>query len=348
VTTRQRDSPRALIRYALVSATVTVALVWLLYFVRDTLLLIYVAGLLAVGLSPLVGAIEQQRVIRRVRLPRWAAILSVYVVLFTVVVLFVMLMVPPLVSQARDFLTVAPDFISRGQRWMIDQGILGQEITIGEAVRQAPGAGTADAVGTVVSAIWGFVGGVFGIVTILIVTFYLLVDADGIVRTMVRLFPRSERARVRDAFRRAGGKVSAWLAGQLLLGAIIGTTAAIGLWILGVPYFYVLALIAGIGELIPIVGPVLAAIPAVAVGFSEGPATALGVALFFAIQQQVENHVLVPKVMSRQVGISPVLVIMALLIGGSLLGIVGAILAVPTAAILQVLLQELLVEATAD
>jgi predicted PurR-regulated permease PerM len=348
VTTRQRDSPRALIRYALVSATVTVALVWLLYLVRDTLLLIYVAGLLAVGLSPLVGAIEQQRVIRRVRLPRWAAILSVYVVLFTVVVLFVMLMVPPLVSQARDFLTVAPDFISRGQRWMIDQGILGQEITIGEAVRQAPGAGTADAVGTVVSAIWGFVGGVFGIVTILIVAFYLLVDADGIVRTMVRLFPRSERARVRDAFRRAGGKVSAWLAGQLLLGAIIGTTAAIGLWILGVPYFYVLALIAGIGELIPIVGPVLAAIPAVAVGFSEGPATALGVALFFAIQQQVENHVLVPKVMSRQVGISPVLVIMALLIGGSLLGIVGAILAVPTAAILQVLLQELLVEATAD
>jgi predicted PurR-regulated permease PerM len=348
VTTRQRDSPRALIRYALVSATVTVALVWLLYFVRDTLLLIYVAGLLAVGLSPLVGAIEQQRVIRRVRLPRWAAILSVYVVLFTVVVLFVMLMVPPLVSQARDFLTVAPDFISRGQRWMIDQGILGQEITIGEAVRQAPGAGTADAVGTVVSAIWGFVGGVFGIVTILIVTFYLLVDADGIVRTMVRLFPRSERARVRDAFRRAGGKVSAWLAGQLFLGAIIGTTAAIGLWILGVPYFYVLALIAGIGELIPIVGPVLAAIPAVAVGFSVGPATALGVALFFAIQQQVENHVLVPKVMSRQVGISPVVVIMALLIGGSLLGIVGAILAVPTAAILQVLLQELLVEATAD
>lgn len=348
MTTRQRDSPRALIRYTLVSATVTVALVWLLYLVRDTLLLIYVAGLIAVGLSPLVDAMEQQRVVTRVRLPRWGAILSVYVILFTVVVLFVMLMVPPLVSQARDFLTVAPDLISRGQRWMIEQGILGQEITIGEAVRQAPGAGTADAVGTVVLAIWGFVGGVFGIVTILIVAFYLLVDADAIVRAMVRLFPRTERARVRDAFRRAGGKVSAWLAGQLLLGAIIGTTAAIGLWILGVPYFYVLALIAGIGELIPIVGPVLAAIPAVAVGFSESPALALGVALFFVIQQQVENHVLVPRVMSRQVGISPVVVIMALLIGGSLLGIVGAILAVPTAAILQVLLQELLVEATAD
>jgi predicted PurR-regulated permease PerM len=138
------------------------------------------------------------------------------------------------------------------------------------------------------------------------------------------------------------------MAGQLLLGAIIGSTAAVGLWILNVPYFYVLALIAGIGELIPIVGPLLSAIPAVVVAFSVSPATALGVAVFFFLQQQVENHVLVPRVMSRQVGISPVLVIMALLIGGSLLGLVGAILAVPTAAILQVLLQELLVEAQSD
>lgn len=348
MTTRQRDHPRALIRYALVSATATIALAWLLYQVRATLLLIYVAGLIAVGLSPLVDAIQQQRVVGRVRLPRWAAILSVYVVLFTVVALFVMLMVPPLAAQARDFMAAAPDLLSRGQQWLIRQGILSREITIGEAVRQAPGAGTADAVGTVLVAVWGFVGGVFGVVTILIVVFYLLVDADGIVRAMVRLFPRPERARVRDAFRRAGEKVSAWMAGQLLLGAIIGTTAALGLWIMGVPYFYVLALIAGIGELIPIVGPLLAAIPAIAVAFSVSPALALGVALFFFLQQQVENHVLVPRIMSRQVGISPVLVIMALLIGGSLLGLVGAILAVPTAAILQVLLQELLVEASAD
>lgn len=347
MTTRQRDTPRALIRYALVSATLTVALVWLLYLVRDTLLLIYVAGLIAVGLFPAVDRIERQRLVRRIQLPRWAAILSVYIALLAVIVVFASLMVPPLATQARDFLMAAPDLLSRAQQWLIGQGILSREITFSEAVSQTPVAGT-DVVTTVVSAVWGFVGGVFGLVTILIVAFYLLVDAENIVRALVRMFPRPERARVRDAFRRAGEKVSAWLAGQLLLGAIIGSTAAIGLWILGVPYFYVLALIAGIGELIPIVGPLLAAIPAIAVAFSVSPATALGVAVFFFLQQQVENHVLVPKVMSRQVGISPVLVIMALLLGGSLLGLVGAILAVPTAAILQVLLQELLVEATAD
>jgi predicted PurR-regulated permease PerM len=133
----------------------------------------------------------------------------------------------------------------------------------------------------------------------------------------------------------------------LLLGAMIGTTAAIGLWLMGVPYFYVLAVIAAIGEMIPVVGPILAAIPAVAVALTVSPATALFAGIFFVVQQQIENHLLVPKIMERQVGMSAGFVIIALLIGGSLLGIVGAILAVPTAAIVQVVFQELL-PATSD
>src|SRR5690606_36213872 len=115
---------------------------------------------------------------------------------------------------------------------------------------------------------------------------------------------------------------------------------------LGVPYFYVLALIAAIGEMIPVVGPLLAAIPAIIVAFSVSPAVALGVTVFFVAQQQFENHILVPRVMERQVGVSAVVVIVSLLIGGSLLGIVWAILAVPTAAILQVLIEEAFPEAT--
>jgi predicted PurR-regulated permease PerM len=102
----------------------------------------------------------------------------------------------------------------------------------------------------------------------------------------------------------------------------------------------VLALISGIGEMIPIVGPILSAIPAVAVAASVSVNKVVLVIVFFVIQQQIENHVLVPKVMERQVGVSPVTVIVALLIGGNLLGIPGAILAVPTAAILQVLFTE--------
>jgi predicted PurR-regulated permease PerM len=110
---------------------------------------------------------------------------------------------------------------------------------------------------------------------------------------------------------------------------------------MGVPYFYVLALISAVGEMIPMVGPILAAIPAILVAATVSPGLAIGVAIFFIAQQQLENTILVPKLMGRQVGLSAVTVIIALGVGSQLLGIVGAILSVPTAAILQVLFEEL-------
>ena len=337
--TARSDNPRALIRYALIGAALTVGVVWTLYLIRDTLLLVYVAVLIAIGLSPLVDTIEQQRFATRLRLPRWAAILALYLLFASAVIAIGALVLPPLAKQATDFWEAAPDLLHRAQQWLIQRGVLGREITVIEAVQKAPGA-SPDAVGTVLVAIWGIVGGVFGVVTILIVAFYMMVDSANIVRTFVRAFPRSERARVSDACSDVSMKVSAWLAGQLFLALIIGATAAVGLGLMGVPYFYVLALIAGIGEMIPIVGPLLSAIPAIAVAFSVSPTLALAVLVFFVLQQQFENHLLVPRIMSRQVGVSPVIVIIALLIGGSLLGIIGAILAVPTAAILHVLYQK--------
>jgi predicted PurR-regulated permease PerM len=347
-------NPRALIRYALVGLALTVALSWMLFLVRSALLLIYVSALIAIGLSPLVNAIERRRATRRHwlkpvprlgerRLPRWTAILIIYLCIIGVLVAVGMMVIPPLVTQARDLWERFPDLLHTAQVWLIDHGVMSRELSVSEAVQKSP-VGGSDAVGTVLGAVWGFVGGIFGIVTILILTFYLLVDGDDIVKTFVRLFPTGERLRVEDACRRVTNKVSAWLGGQLLLAAIIGTSAAIGLWLLGVPYFYVLALIAAIGELIPVVGPVLSAIPALLVALTVSPTLVLGVAIFFFAQQQFENHLLVPKVMERQVGVSAVTVIISLLIGGSLLGIVGALLAVPTAAILQVLFQELVAE----
>ena len=336
---------RALIRYALVGFALTVALMWMLYLVRNAVLLVYVAALVAIGLSPIVTLIQRRRDRRATqRVPRWAAILLIYLLIIGTLTVIGLLVVPPLVSQARELWAELPELTRRGQQWLIDRGMLSRELSVREAVQRTP-VGSSDAVGTVVGAVWGFVGGIFGLVTILILAFYLLVDADNIVRAFLRLFPRDERPRVHDACRRVATKVSAWLGGQLLLAGIIGSTAAVGLWLMGVPYFYVLALIAAVGEMIPIVGPLLAAIPALIVAFAVSPALGLGVGAFFVVQQQIENHVLVPKVMARQVGVSPVVVIISLLIGGSLLGIVGAILAVPTAAILQVLFQELHPEA---
>jgi predicted PurR-regulated permease PerM len=161
-------------------------------------------------------------------------------------------------------------------------------------------------------------------------------------QTLLRLFPPADRPRVDSAARAITVKVSAWLGGQLFLAAVIGVTSAIGLWLMGIPYFYVLALISAVGEMIPVVGPLLAAVPAIAVASTVSYQKILMVVIFFLVQQQFENHVLVPKVMSRQVGVSAVTVIVALLIGGKMLGILGALLAVPTAAILQVVFMEVM------
>jgi predicted PurR-regulated permease PerM len=335
-----REDPRALIRYALAAAALTVMVVWAMYLAREVLLLIYVAALVAIGLSPLVGSIEHRgNALTGNRVPRGVAILAIYLLVIGALVGIGMLVVPPLAEQTRELWRDGPRLIHQGQQWLIDRGVLGREITVREAVEQAP-VGSGDVVGTVFGAVWGFVGGIFGVVTILILAFYFLLDAEQIIASLIRLAPRSERARVDAACRRVTTKVSAWLGGQLLLAAIIGGSAAIALWLMGVPYFFVLALISAVGEMIPIVGPLLAAIPAIGVAFSVSPALALGVAIFFLAQQQFENHVLVPKVMERQVGVSAVMVIVALLIGGSLLGILGAILAVPSAAILHVLYEE--------
>ena len=335
------DNPRALIRYALVGLALTLLIGWTLFLVRGVLLLIYVSALLAMGLAPLVGALERRPlpVVSR-QLPRWGAILIMCLGFLALLAGFGRLVVPPLISQTRALWLALPQILGQAQQWLIDRGVLSQELSFRDAVEQAPVFGS-DAVSTVVAAIGGLIGGVFGLVTILILAFYLLVDAENIVRGFVRLFPQAQRPRVESACRRIAGKVSGWVGGQLLLALIIGSSAALALFLLGVPYFYVLALVAAIGELIPIVGPLLAAIPAVIVALTVSPALALAVAGFFFAQQQVENHLLAPKVMEQRVGVSAVAVIIALLVGGSLLGIVGAILAVPTAAILQVLFLEL-------
>jgi predicted PurR-regulated permease PerM len=320
----------------------TVILLWAAYLVLDVLLLVYVSALLAIGFSPIVRLIERQKVlpIGR-RLPRWLAILILYLAIIGSLTAVGFLVFPPLVRQGQQLWTELPQMFERAQQWLMAKGLLSEHLTLREAAQRAPVGGGGEAVGTVFGAIMGVLGGLFGLLTILILTFYLLIDADSLRDTLLRLFPSSQRRRVAAASRDITIKVSAWLGGQLLLGAIIGITSAIGLWAIGIPFFYVLALISGIGELIPVVGPILSAIPAIAVASTVSLNKVLLVVIFFVVQQQFENHVLVPKIMERQVGVSAVTVIVALLIGGRMLGIVGAILAVPTAAILQVLLIEL-------
>src|SRR5207302_6536267 len=166
------------------------------------------------------------------------------------------------------------------------------------------------------------------------------IEAESLFKYVAHLVPEPGRAKFTIASRQAVTKVSAWLRAQLILAGVMGVFAAVGLGLLGEPYFYVVALIAAIGETIPIVGPILGGLTAISVAISTSPKLALEVAIYFIALHQLEANVLVPKIMERRVGVSPVTVMVALLIGGALWGLMGAILAIPTAAILAVIVEE--------
>lgn len=334
--TQLRRDPRQVAVFSVAAALTGLVVLWTLYLLRHVLLLLYVAGLLAIGISPAVRWLERHSQGRR--MPRWVAILVIYLGLMVVVAFTVWLTVPPLIAQAQELWTNLPAYLNRAQATLVEHRLITHRYTWSELLTRVPSPGMA--LVSILGAVQGVIGIAGAVITILVLPYYLLLEAPALQVGFVKFFARDQRVVLARVTHSVTIKVSAWLGGQVLLAFIIGSTAALGLWLIGVPYFYVLALVAGFGELIPVIGPILAAVPAVLVALTVSVELGLLTSAYFGIQQFIENHFLVPRVMERQVGVSPVTVIAALLIGSELLGIVGALLAVPTAAIAQVLLSE--------
>jgi predicted PurR-regulated permease PerM len=322
-----------------VGVTLLVAIFWA---AREALMLVYISALIAMGFSPLVHMIERPRAGGRLpAVPRWLAILAIYLIVVGIVVIIGLMVMPPLVAQSVALWDRLPDELNRFQSFLIRYRILKDPITLAEAVRSAPEGSGANAVGTFLVAVSSVIGGVFGLITIIILSFYLLIEAKAMFEYWIRFVPAARRGDVAFAAREAVLKVSAWLSAQFVLAGVMGTFAAVGLGLMGVPYFYVVALVAAIGETIPIVGPVVGGITAVAVAITVSAKLAAMVGAYFLILHQLEANVLVPKIMERRVGVSPVAVMVALLIGGSLWGLIGAILAIPTVAILSIIVDQI-------
>lgn len=337
----ERDFARRMLQTVLTVAAVAVGL-FTLWAAREAILLIYISALIAMGFSPLVREIEGPKAAsRRRRVPRWLAILAIYLVIVGVFVVIGLMVIPPLVAQADALWDKLPAEFNRLQMFLVRRKLMTRTITLAEAVQNAPSGTSGNAVETLFVALSSVIGGVFGVITVLILSFYLLIEANSMFDYVVRFVPAGRRADVATAARDAVTKVSAWLRAQFLLAAVMGLFAAVGLGLLGVPYFYVVALVAALGETIPIVGPIIGGITAVAIASTVSAQLAVAVGVFFFALHQLEANVLVPKVMERRVGVSPVAVMAALLIGGALWGVVGAILAIPTAAILSVIVEDL-------
>ena len=332
---------RQLILFAVAALLGGGVLLWTLVEIKSVVLVLYVSGLLAIGFSPIVRRFERDtRLLTRRTLPRWAAILLLYLLLGLAIVLVFAIVMPPFVRQVRALWEELPRYFDMAQDALQRAGVLGERWTSADVIAQLPNPGAA--VAQVAGALKGVFGVVGMIVTVLILPAYLLLEADSLAANFIKLFPRDRRSQIARLMGSVTEKVGAWLSGQLLLSAIIGTSAGIGLWALGVPYFYVFAVLSAVGEMVPVIGPIVSSIPAVLVGFSVSIHTGVFVAIYFIVQQFLENHFIVPRVMQQQVGVSAVTVIVALLVGTELLGFAGALLAVPTAAIVQVLVKEYL------
>lgn len=338
--TDDNEFNRRLIRtvFTVAAAVMLLAALWT---ARSALMLIYVSGLIAMGFSPLVRIIERGRKSSTRRIPRSVAILAIYVVIVGAFVVVGMTVVPPLVDQAGELWARAPRLFNDLQRLLQTAHLIPRRVSLEEAVQNAPAGSGGNALATVFGAIWSVMGGVFGLVTILILSYYLLVEGEAQFRHVTRLVPPGSREKFTRVARESVHKVSAWLGAQFILGGVMATLAAVGLGLLGVPYFYVIALIAALGETIPIVGPIVAGAIAVLVALSVSVKLAVIVGVYFLVLHEIEANVLVPKIMEQRVGVSPVTVIVALLVGVELWGLMGAVLAIPTAAILSVIVEAL-------
>jgi predicted PurR-regulated permease PerM len=328
-----------------ITALVIIELARVLTQVSGILIAILIAAILATGLAPLATRLERARWGRR----GWhlSRVWSILVIFLLVIVFFAglsALIVTPVVIQAREFLADLPEHLQRLEAlaaewkarypWLPDLSELVRRLP-SELNRLSRYSGPAAGV-----AIRVF-GGLATVVTVFFLSFYMLVEGPKVKAGVLALFPQSRRGRIADVLERIGAKFGGWIRGQLLLGLIIGTAAGIGVSIAGLPFPLLLAIFAGITELIPFIGPILGAIPAVFLALFQTPWKLLFVIGWYALIQEAEAHIVVPRVMRSVVGLSPLLTIIALIIGAQLLGAIGALLAVPVAAALQVIVSEL-------
>jgi predicted PurR-regulated permease PerM len=186
-------------------------------------------------------------------------------------------------------------------------------------------------------------GAVFSAITVLTLTLYFMSSLNSMKAAALRAVPRSRRARVAVLADDILGRIGGYVGGALTIAAIAGVTSFVVLLSFGVPYPVALALVVLFTDLIPVVGATLGAIVVTAVAFTEGPHVGIPIAIFYLVYQQVENYVLYPRIMKRSVDVSPAVTIVAVLIGATLMGIVGALLAIPIAAAIQLIMVEVFV-----
>jgi predicted PurR-regulated permease PerM len=304
---------------------------------QGILIWIFVAIFLAVALNPAVDAL-QRRGIRR----RGVAVSIVFIGAILVIAGLAATIVPTIVSQVNDFIAAVPGYVEDLTKGQGRLGFLEREYQITERVRDALSNGGATKVlglsGTAVAVTKGVITAIFATLTIAFLTLFMLLEGPAWVERLYSLLPEEKqprwRAIGRDIYRTIGGYVT----GNLAISLIAGITSTTALLILGVPFAVALGLVVAILDLIPLAGATIAAILVTTVAFLDSTTSGIIMLIFFVIYQQLENQVLQPVVYGRTVRLSPLVVLIAVLIGAEIAGVIGALAAIPVAGTIQVLI----------
>ena len=338
--TREAGQPQAITISSLViiKIIVFVLAIGFLYLIRDIIALFFVSLILASIINPLAAWFQSRN------LRRGTAVLLLYAAILGIIIAVFALLVPAVVIEARDLIANA-DVI--WDRFLQTLGPLRDFVAahgLSDSLQQTltgAGGSLGAAAGGLVATIRGVVTGVISLIIVLVVAFYLVVSEDALKRLFRAVAPEPYQPYLVDLFQRIEKSIGGWVRGQLILSLIIGVAAYVALTILGVKYALVLALAAGLAESIPYVGPVISALPAMLIGFTQSPLKGVLVAILYIVIHQTENHILMPKIMSKVTGLHPIVCIFALLIGVKVAGLLGALLAIPVAMMLGIVAGDL-------
>lgn len=305
-----------------------VAAGWILLQIRDIILLVFLSYIIMSSILPLV------EYLRKKHFPKTLAVAIPYFGMVLAILLIIVPLVPFVISQIQSLVAGFPFYLKQAAQtfgFSIDpaqiQAYLADELN--SLSRNAL---------IVTSKVFG---GLFSLLAIFIISFYLLLYYNEFKRLFSRLFSHDTRPSVLATLDAINYKLGAWLRGELILMFFIGLMSWIALTLLNVPYALPLALLAGILEVVPTLGPTLSAVPSVIVALTVSPTLAITVVLAYIVIQLVENNFLVPKVMEKAVGLNPVVIILGVMIGTSLMGIAGALLAIPLISFILVVLKSL-------
>jgi predicted PurR-regulated permease PerM len=307
-----------------------------LYFIRDIIAIVFVAIIVAAALSPIVDRLTKWRV------PRTVSIILIYLLVLGVLGSIVYFILPPMITQLKQLANNLPVYFTTFTDLLknLREGSLAGLLSTSQNTLNSLSSFLGQIANNLFTTTVGFFSGAAALVMMFILTLYFLLDENGIKKFIVSLFPIRQKGQLIVIANKMGVKLGGWLRGQIVLGIVVGVVVYIGMLVIRMPYALTLGILAGALEIVPVMGPIIAAIPAILIAFTISPGTALVVTIFYILVQELENKLLVPKIMQYTVGLNPVTTIIIILIGAKLMGILGILLAVPVASVIYVILEE--------